>query len=349
MRVVVLGAGASTGFDSLRPAWEKPPTTGRLLDRGRSLGILDEPLYEDLIKGLREYARVRGLTPETEKGADVEEFLGWVAQEFEKESEAGPPWKRQARPFDAQAALGQSIYYIYEVLRGSIGTYEPRADAYSRLARSFRRDPFNVVSLNYDTLFDIAVARTIGAIAYAPPVPPGALPMAKLHGSINWLSPFNQAITVRGGGPSFDPRSVIRFIWSNRFQSEEFYILPPDWPRTHSVRDIVPNGERYFEPAIVPPVGSAKDFEKITFFRKTVAFASAMMAAADELVLIGTSLRGQDHVLCDLVKTALANKPKVVAVGNLATLRERLLSIDPSVEASALTHFPAFEDYANEL
>jgi hypothetical protein len=347
VRVVILGAGASTGFDSSRPKWEVPPTSRSILQRARSMGIFEDDFFRDLRQGAERFRESHGdsISDET----DIEEFLGWLAAEFDRNRGPKTNTGVESGSFNAQAALGQAVFLIYEVLRGPVSAYIPRDDAYARLARSYWTDPFGVISLNYDTLFDIAAQNIVRAVAYDGTICAGILSIAKLHGSVNWINSSASSIIARVGGKPVGRDFAISTLWSNRFHMRRMMIAAPDAIRTASYRDFVPDSDNLTEVALIPPVGLYKDYEKVASFKNAEDLAKALVSRAHHLVIIGTKLRSQDEKLCDLVRKALKQKPAITIVGNRDDVGQRLREIDPSTDTSNIAHFRKFEEYARTL
>jgi hypothetical protein len=349
MRVVILGAGASIGFDSSRPKWEIPPSSTGILERARSLGILDDENFRDLSEGAKQFRASHGPPLNAETETDIEEFLGWLGAEFENNRGPQSQSGAQSQSFNAQAALGQAIYLIYEVLRGPVSAYIPRDDAYARLARSYWTNPFGVISLNYDTLFDIAAQSIVRATAYSGTLCAGILSISKLHGSVNWINSSASSVIARIGGKPAGRDFAMRMLWSNRFYMRPLMIAAPDAIRIASYRDLVPDSDNLTEVALIPPVGPYKDYGKIKFYKEVEDLAKAMVSRVRDLVIIGTRLRAQDQKLCELVQEALRHKPTVTIVGNRDAVGQRLREMDPSVEISTIAHFEKFEEFARTL
>jgi hypothetical protein len=347
-KVVILGAGASAFYDSSRPTWERPPVGADVLTRGKEMGILSDPFFSELVEAAKLFAIERGSSPGTEFQVDIEELLAWIAARFQSHSEAMRLGTRPSEPFDSQLALGEATFFLYELLRVPIAAYAPRDDAYTRLARSYHKEQFGVISLNYDTLFDLAALHTVRGISYTPPVMPGSLPIAKLHGSVNWWNPLGRAVRLGGPGP-WNPKNAMRLVWSNVFKMEPPMIGSPDAPKFLSWRDLLPNGENYSEVAIIPPVGVYKDFRKLDIYETVVNWARAMLGSSEEIVLIGTSIRRQDDVLRGLLKPALARKPQLTIVGGVDTVKKAIAEIEPAADVSTAQTYPTFEEYGRTL
>jgi hypothetical protein len=348
MKVVVLGAGASAYFDTRRPSWERPPTGEALLLRGKAMGLLDDPFFAELSEAAVMYAATRPAPSGSEFSVDIEDLLVWVADQFEADSASRLGGTIPRKAFDPQLVLGEATYFLYELLRAPIAAFRSRGDAYTRLAQSFHKQQFAVISLNYDTLFELAANNCKLGISYTQPVPPGSVPVIKLHGSVNWMNPLSRAVRFGGSGP-FDPKMAMRLIYSNSFQMEPVQFLPPDDPVAYSWRDLLSDGENYFEVALIPPVGSMKNFQKMAVYQRMVDWSRTLLGSSDELVFIGTSLRAQDQVLRDLLRPALRRRPKITIAGGVNKAKAALVEIEPKADLASAQLFGTFEEYADIL
>src|SRR5947209_16007447 len=112
---------------------------------------------------------------------DVEKFMEWLAIRF-----------REHRGYESQGryqlAIGQMWYMLYELMCHYCTPNDYTNSNYRKLALQWRREVYGVISLNYDVLFELALCSAQGAY-YAPTntFQPNAIPIAKVHVSINWL------------------------------------------------------------------------------------------------------------------------------------------------------------------
>jgi hypothetical protein len=165
-RCVILGAGASWGFDDAIPDFERPPLTDRLLVGSSGRALLNQGRYADLRLTYHRYCMNSNLDPDSDK-VDAEGFAGELGDRIDRYF-AGDP-RRLSRSEDADAqiamrALGEFWFYLFELFQIDARRYAERRaeepeDNYRLLARSFRDRPFSVITLNYDDLLEEAILR----------------------------------------------------------------------------------------------------------------------------------------------------------------------------------------------
>ncbi|MEM3386069.1 MAG: SIR2 family protein [Nitrososphaerales archaeon] len=277
---------------------------------------------------------------------DIEEFLAWLANEFYKITpQTSDDFKRSQY---LQKALGQSFYFIYELLRHYTLTYIPKFDNYRRLALHYHDCRYNVITLNYDTLFEAAIQSVkLNFHYFQGPHHPKSIPIAKLHGSINWVNPCRGGIAYEG--VMEDAFSVITSsIFSNKFWVMPLKILPPAAIRDICYKDFVRSGIDYDEPALIPPFADYKDYEKVERYKEVWAFAESMLREASELIVIGCSVRPQDRKFNELLRKSLKDGIAVTVVSrhpDVVLDRLKIILTNPQFESP----FESFEDYAKTL
>jgi hypothetical protein len=204
----------------------------------------------------------------------------------------------------------------------------PGFDSYLRLALHYTDEPYTVVCLNYDVILEYALTAVGRGFSYGPPTPPGSVPIAKIHGSINWLNPAGRAIAfgnVPGGWKDIFSR-VAPVIYTNRFNVEQPMILDPGILRRLRLKDLFRSGADYFEPILLPPLGDRKDYEKVNLYNQVWAFADKMLGDATDLVIIGSALREYDTRLSQAIARNLKKDTRIIPVGNKDRIMEGLRS-----------------------
>ena len=190
---------------------------------------------------------------------------------------------------------------------------------YSRLVAAFRGAPASDVvflTFNYDVAIDFALHSAGSAVDYALGDAPldGAVPLLKLHGSLNWarctecdaisVLPFDRYFK---GGPGSHPLKAARLPMRLR------EIL-------HRVGRLCPHDSSAVVAAIVPPTWNKTEHHKI--FHAVWKRAASEMATADRIVIAGYSFPASDGFFRDLL-----------ALGLLGTTRLRQFAVvDPDPE-----------------
>lgn len=398
-KCIIIGAGASYGYDSSLLDGEKPPLGKDLLSRSIEVGALTDWKYPMIFSTLKDYAKKICRDNERYSDIDMEVYLEYLASELQRingilDSSVPTPSESQIkevisefqRDFEGtfnkikdeieknpdpnfkirqiankfQVALGESWYLMFEVFKKYSLDYRPNYDAYQRLALSHMKESYNLISLNYDVIFELA-AYSVGMVVLPPPQDTGltnTLPlvdprriinMAKVHGSINWFNSYSKGISL-GETKEKGYRLLHKMgglIFSNRIQMEPLLVLNFQQLWQINIRDILLSGSKYYEPALLPPVGKYKDYEKVKYFEYNWKAAGNYIKSATELVLIGTSIREQDTKLRQMIKDNVVKEIPITIVGshdaesNIKTLL--------GSKASKLTFVDSFEQYANKL
>lgn len=295
-KTFLLGAGASVGYTDSKP-WElRPPGSEYFFLRGRNIGILDRNIFPDLCEKVDEYVsgnqRFEDLPPERLK-FDIERFLRSLGDEF-TESDRGDDGQK------AHAALGQSFYYIYELFRHYQKLYRPENDNYHRLALHRHDSKYNVISLNYDTLLEEAFSKENIPIRYGfgDGYPPQSIKFAKPHGSINWIRRFREGALALGNSEKLS--DIASYIFSNQIKGgniANLKVLPVEATETIEHRDLIRSNSSFDHPAIVPPVGGYKHYDRVDEYQTVHNFTNSILSDTTELVIIGSSIRKEDEFL----------------------------------------------------
>ena len=272
---------------------------------------------------------------------------------------------------DIHIGIGESLYFIFELMRYYSINYKPNFDCYQRLALHHLKENYSVISLNYDVLFELAILNA--GLLYSYPVPedpalkektplfssqvlgwPGSFKVvniAKVNGSINWLNP-NRAISM--GNSKVNVYELIRMVgglpYTNRFMTGQSVILNPQVMATFGLRDLLVAGNEYYEPVLLPPIGEYKDYEKFRYVFRNIEAARHILSGSDELVVIGSSIRSQDSMLRELIRSNCGNVKRATVVSKSkgseakSTLQELMQSNPPDIEI-----VETFEDYCKTL
>ncbi len=341
----IFGAGASYGYDETLPRESRPPLTKEFFTKGHQLDIFTRKAFPDLYDSLEEYLKTT--TSElSDLRCDIEEFLQYLATKFNDRSLIRTD---SSRILCLQRALSQSSYFIYELFRHYMLCYTPsRYDNYRRLALHFDNLKYNVITLNYDTLFEEAIRGVNFNVQYfSRSRCPRDVPIAKLHGSINFMNPFGRGIAYGGrGGDDF--LEIIGSVYSNSVHTDQMVILSPTEIKDTSYKGLVRSGRDYYEPALIPPLGGYKDYEKVKEYQRIWEFAESMLREASELVIIGCSVRPQDQKLSELLeKTVRPDITVTVVDNNSCAVEEKLKTIFHSAQFKH--SFKSFEEYTRTL
>lgn len=346
----VLGAGASHGYDESLPEELRPPTTNDFFNKGKELKILTRQTFPTLLGKIRDYIKKQeermNTTNLSDLTCDVEGLLQWLATDFSKTTFITD------EDFDIsssiQLALGECFYFVYELLKRYSSYYVPRFDNYRRLALHHYNSKYGVVTLNYDTLFEAAIQSVQLNFHYFPwPHQPKSIPIAKLHGSINWVNPCSGGVFLPGiRGDPFP--TIAKIIYSNQIEAGQMMVLPISAIRNISYRDYVRSGVDYDEPALIPPLADYKDYEKVKSYKDVWKLAEFLLKDAIELVFIGCSIRPQDKKFNELLQSSAQDGASItVCDKNHDLVMDRLSKVikNPKFEKP----FNSFEEYAKTL
>lgn len=194
MNCFLLGAGASYGYadrgnsssrNNAPPEICLPPTTKYLIATGVETGILNQRDYPALYGILQRLIGTSNNLRNTNRDNlifDIEYFFSWILSGNFKDS----------REFGY--IMGEAFYFLYELMRLPQILHAPHIfeDNYTLLAKSYHKEPYSVVTLNYDTLFENALLHNELQPYYGLDYPNqiSGVPYAKIHGSVNWLYPL---------------------------------------------------------------------------------------------------------------------------------------------------------------
>jgi len=354
-KCIILGAGASLGYDESLKGVDKPPKTNSLFKNGYLLRLFTQEKYPRLYENLKSYQKTKyGLTSENLlQEFDVEAFLGWIGDRFEyllAKLLADPfnfPIHERDELNSYQTALGESWFYLFEIMGFYSRAYKHNSNSYAKLAKYCLNENYSVISLNYDVLFEQAI-QTSGLKYDYKEKQSDAISIAKIHGSINWLN------SGRGGFGFANVNSneifsrVTNIIFSNKIQIHAPQIMElSDLPNL-TTEKLLRSGTDYDIPILVPPIGKFKPYADSDFLNNVKKYAQNLFVNLDDLVLIGTTLRKEDTFLCNLVKSSVKQSTRIVIVThNTDEVKKRLKEILGWDAIFELCH--DFNEFASKL
>jgi hypothetical protein len=357
VRCIILGAGASYGYDDSLSEIQRPPLTDEIFRNGMILGIFSQEEYPTLYEKLKFYVTnvLRKPWSEPIEKMDVEEFMQWLANQFTDFSTSSEQeWMIRIKEGKAcQAALGEMWYYLFNILKQYSILYRPTLDNYQRLALHYYKKHYAVISLNYDVLFELALLNVGCSYSYTDRNHPFAIPIAKIHGSINLFNSYSGSIRLSGleDMSGFDLLPYIApLIFSNRVYLHPPIHIDPRQIDKVDMNHLLRSGTDYFEPILIPPLGNYKDHEKVSIYKQTWALAERLLSETTELVVIGTKLREEDVQLCQAIQKNLPEGTRITTVSrNRGLINGRLKAIlkwnkDPVVES-----YESFSQYTRSL
>jgi len=247
----LLGAGASVGYTESKPMPLRPPRSADFFLRGRDFGLLNEEILPELCAELREYIGsddpLEELPPDDLR-EDIEEFLKYLIERpaDDPESETNP-----------NKAIGQCIYFLYELLRHYQILYYPNNN-YRRLALHHFDNNYDVVSLNYDTLFETAVTDVGLNVNYIPRENRFRfMNVAKPHGSINWLNTLH-GIQAGHEGTIAGVAHLIYQMHITGGDATEFQRVSNSFLQKIEHTEFVRTAKNFSFPLLIPPVALHK-------------------------------------------------------------------------------------------
>jgi len=342
---VIFGAGASYGYDESLPKDRWPPLTNRLMDSESARDLLAQSRYGRLKKGWEEYVdRSRGQKLEP----DPEVFGGLLASEALDGSRGmllAPG--TSADRFHTVSALS---YFLYELFQPYIREYRYAEDNYRLVAKHFLKDQFVVISLNYDPLFELAtLTEGVGYCYVGIEKPAPGIRVFKPHGSANWLFPMGRIIAFSDlqGDELFEAACSANY--SLGFSGFPINAIHPGQYGFSSLEWVLNRGDGHSIPALLPPLGSAKEYDKFGQFTRIWALLTEFLRGIDRVTLVGTSLRGQDVRFCDALKSSLPPSAKYTLVGGVERLRLRMLELGLLGPTSPVTTYETFATWAKTL
>jgi len=385
-RAVVVGAGASCSYTD-SPTGQRPPLASQIIPTYFNLDISKNRfvLTGNIVNYVREY---KGIRPEDFSSwrDDIERFLTEIDEEIV--SLALRLKGRQLNQDEltkitlAQGAYNQLIFLFSSILNEIQNG--PVSIPYALLANELKKGD-TCITFNWDTLLDRALASTgnwSAANGYA--IRPEAIfddgwqsiensqcinngpQYLKLHGSTNWLTPYQLLNLSTGESLTLSRYATNQFFvylkatasyqtYENRYwgpyEPYSYCYYPPDLP---CERDDTPPGYVgvrvvcapdlpehakfsiddkcvYSMPLIVPPVRNKQYLRYGEIFSVLWGKASEVLSECEELYVIGYSFPSTDHVVKDLFQEALrknSNLKKVIIWNPSPTNLEKLFIDD---------------------
>lgn len=393
-KCIILGAGASFGYDETIPNEERPPRGIDLLSKALESGLLTRYKYPNFVDLLEQYADSTEKDTKTYSDIDIEEFLEKIVVAFEsaRKLDSGEPivgeeelnklldpirflfnrlyretqfdydprWPTKTndlRSVKLQGAIGEATFLIWELLKIYTLRYRASFDSYQRLALYHLQESYNLISLNYDAIYELAAMQSGLNIQYSgtPAIDPFVtglkkiINVAKVHGSVNWFNLYSRGIAVGGADRGYSLlHRVSNLFYTNHVNVGPPVIVSPAALLQIDINHLLMSGNQYYEPVIIPPIGKNKDYEKVYYFKKNWEDAGNMVANSNEIILIGVSLREQDTRLRDLLANRTKDGLEATVVGSksseatLKTILGKKLRGEP-------VFFDSFSSYAKTL
>lgn len=319
----LLGAGASYGYSDAKEGVLSPPMGGELFSRGEQLGLLNHGKFPNLDRVYSNYVDKYG-----RDNLDVEDVM---IKSFSD---------------DSRWPAGELMYYIYELFRFYALDYDHfiHTDNYQKLAELFYTEEYDVISINYDTLFEQALSTkglSVEYNLYSDTVnkPKDSkefrgsseddqeepyINMAKIHGSINWENPIAIPHIIRKQRNIESKEhlmSLITHMYAGSFHKNIADGIPTELRpfglervQRQSYLELLLVGEYVSQTGIIPPVGSEKKYDHFAELKSVHESAKQMLQDASELVVIGSRLREQDGMLHRLIGENLDPNAEITLV-----------------------------------
>ncbi|WP_423746620.1 hypothetical protein V5735_19015 [Haladaptatus sp. SPP-AMP-3] len=328
----IFGAGASYGYNSDVEEKDCPPLTEQFLVKAREQNVLTEDNFPSLREGVVKYLNEKeNLNAETfeqlseaDLKIDIEKFLGWS---FSRRDEFSDRFDRlvserilegrdelEEELFLFDSVIGETYFFIYELLRRYPSSDKIIRNNYRKLLRKTRNEDAYFISLNYDVLLECAAQKRDMIAIYTGihdkldiDYPKDYVPVAKVHGSINWINPTDMR-PEKGFSNSIKVRHLKGISYTHPETSVEVYSI--DRLRRTSYREFL-NSNPMSKIAIVPPLAENKNFEEISDYKRVWKFAGEMLSKSDEVVFIGCSVREQDEKFIETLENNLRDNVKL--------------------------------------
>jgi hypothetical protein len=359
-RAIVLGAGASCSYvDS--PTGQGPPLANQIIPTYFTLNISENRYVRvgDIVNYVKER---RGIKAEDFPtwNEDIEGFLTEIDEEIvkliPKLKSKNPNRSIFLRAIHLQRVYNQFIFLFASVFNDIQNG--PVSIPYVLLANELGEND-TCITFNWDTLFDRALASTgkwspVNGYAIQPEgifddgwqSPDtfvrltGGPQYIKLHGSTNWLTPYDFVDVSTGKRRTLSRYAINKFYvflrakkpyktYENRYwgpyEPYSYCYYPPDLPGqrddvpqdhvgisfvvapdlTEQAKVIIDDKTVYSMPLIVPPVRDKRFQRYGNIFSFLWEKAALALSECVELFIIGYSFPRTDHVSRDLFKSAL--------------------------------------------
>ncbi|EMR73712.1 hypothetical protein MCGE09_00204 [Thaumarchaeota archaeon SCGC AB-539-E09] len=330
VKCYILGAGASYGYDDSKfdqmGSYLRPPLTNDFFKNGYRLGIFTKKQFPNLYSKILDYAILlkKEYTEDISNlDIDVENFLSWLAEKFEESTSISlqshqrneEKYKEKLiESIEYQSALGETFYFIFFLLKHYSLLYYPNNDSYQRLAIHSLKEKYNVISLNYDVLFEQAILKSNLDYRYGRGHFPFSIPIAKIHGSINLFNSIGRGIAFSGLIDDFF-NVLVKNIYSNRINmANNILIKNPEYLKGIDINELMPSGTEYYEPVIIPPLANYKDYEKVIAYEGIWKLAEEFLRDARDIIFIGCSIREEDEKFIELLSNNIHDGTQIIMV-----------------------------------
>lgn len=348
-KCIVLGAGASYGYDDSLSLANAPPRTLALLSAPAAVQLLELPRYAALRSAWEEYLASAGRVPGS---IDAEVFFEHLASRLTAAapSQAGSGSGNESRKaLDLQEALGGLWYFFFELFKSYLPVGMGPTNNYARLARSFKANPFLIVSLNYDPLLEASILASGGSYYYPWLTEVRGIPILKVHGSVTWLNDARGFVSWRMSTREKTVRAVMRLPYTNRMKMRPLKVIRVEQYRQIGFDELVHDGANFDIPGLLPPIGNTKDYEQLNIYQVVWRAVDRAFNEATEIVFVGTSLREQDTAICDALALNLRAETPITIVGNYDVVKSRLDRLLGWTRRRKLLGFRHFGDWTQTL
>ncbi|MFC6836938.1 SIR2 family protein [Halomarina ordinaria] len=344
-KCLLLGAGASFGHDEKLPYEQRPPLGHRLFSAGWESGLLKREDFASLLYQVCEYV---GEVPDDIESGDM---LECDAEMFLRDLHENHPTQQDNNSVNintsVQESLGTCYYYFFELFRRYSAEFSPARDNYTKMIEKLDASDLHILSLNYDTLLEQSI--TFSGIDYSyfssNFSKRNTIPVSKLHGSINWVNKFPaEAIYL---GDSFADR--IKMIHSNSMRLSGLKILDLEKYSDINYHELACGTRDTYEPALIPPFDSAKDYGKVDEYKVVWEISKKMLGCSDELVILGCGVKENDSRLLTLLSNDLCDDTDITVVSGRQS-EEIANRLSKLTDASSFnTDYRYFGDYVEAL
>jgi hypothetical protein len=290
------------------------------------------PLLNDLTIAIRR-VKLLDTHPVIQLGDNVEHWLMYLSQP--------QSWLAERHNLENRALFLQiSDYIAREIQKGEKeATNSPPPDWLKELIRRWTSSHATIISFNYDTLVERAVAHTqpdIRPDEYYPipitrgesrfgslvTVPPGSstLWLTKLHGSVNWW-----------------------YSGSSHAAGETIYRTEVTWGSRYDTYDQM--GVRDKVPLIVPPISDKSSYFNHESIRGMWRFAANALQKATRVFIVGYSLPESDLAIRFFLRvnaSTMSAQLRVVDINQVtarrisSALKDRYSIVDPIIGPDCL-------------
>jgi len=236
-----------------------------------------------------------------------------------------------------RADFGKILYYFWRLFSKISTTYD-KNNLYRIFLQKVKktRQPFGLISFNYDLLLDKAVKEIMGInlINDLRSYTTANTKYIKVHGSVNWLIParFSDPKPLvehyQDGATNIRYELAINSIFNGDMLSlKNLFVVDPnssDLQDLNFIGNHVFDG-KYFYPLMFMPL-TIKQYELIEKFNESiVSEAKSLIKQADEIFLIG--YRATDDIAHDILKEARkGTRLSVVGLSSSYQIQQKLLN-----------------------